>query len=156
MSSDTQRCRQCKEVKHISEFHLKGASYSFVCKPCRDELEKKHVEAEEKRKQAAIEQRRKKSVIYNKEYQPEYRAQNAEKIKEYQREYQKARYHRLKRAIGEEPISLVGDHPSCPGCAGSTRKGGLTWVSGVKVQRWQCKQCGFTFTKSWDNENGKE
>jgi len=126
--------------------------YGSICIECRTKNEEERLLKEKLEKEEKINKQRE----YQTQYQKEYKEKNAEEIRKYQREYQKARYHRMKRAIGEEPISLVGDHPACPGCAGSTRKGGLAWVSGVKVQRWQCKQCGFTFTKSWDNENGNE
>lgn len=152
MAEDKQQCRVCKEVKPIADYHLKGASYSYVCKACRDEQEKKRAEEEQKRQS----ERKKQSAQYQAEYQEEYRQQNAAAIREYQREYQKARYYRMKRTIGEPPVSLAGDHPKCPGCGGPTRRGGRTWISGVHVQRWQCKQCGFTFTKTWEEQNNGE
>lgn len=152
MAEDNQQCRVCKEVKPIKEYHLVGSSYAYVCKDCRDAKER---EKEEKKREITKE-RTKKVGEYQQEYQKEYKEKNAADIRAYQREYQKARYHRMKRTIGEPPVSLAGDHPACPGCSGDTRKGGRTWISGVHVQRWQCKQCGFTFTKTWDNENGEE
>ena len=154
MIGDTKRCNQCKQYKPVLDFLVKpgGALYGSICIECRTNNAEEKRLREEQEKEAKFKKQRE----YQQEYQKEYKEKNAAEIRAYQREYQKARYHRMKRTIGEPPVSLAGDHPACPGCGGETRKGGRTWISGVHVQRWQCKQCGFTFTKTWDDNNEAE
>ena len=148
MGSETQRCNQCKQYKPSKDFLVKpgGALYGSYCIECRTKNEEEKRLREEQEKEVKFKKQRE----YQQEYQKEYKERNAAEIRAYQREYQKARYHRTKRAIGEPLVSLAGDHPACPGCGGATRKGGRTWIAGQNVQRWQCKQCGFTFTKLWE------
>ena len=118
-------CRECHEVKAVSEFSkdkIKKDGVRTICKDCakehRNQYYKKNADKEKEYQKQYRKENKDKTAEYKaeyykknadklKEYNTEWRKQNTDKIKEYKREYDKQKVEQslaeIKAYVGQNP-----------------------------------------------------
>lgn len=138
---DVVYCERCMRLK-ISE------------KEKLEEQKKQETQNERNRihEEAFERERRKRRCEAQKRY---IASRNPEELREKQSEYKKRRYQKKLEITANQPvISLFdGKDLKCPAC-GSFHiwKSGISIVADKRIQRYQCRDCLYTFTQGWDEE----